>query len=177
MRCASGCVATETLAVSYAVASELVRDHRISDATYARARAAFGEQGVIELVSVVGYYCLVALVLNAFEVPLDAGRARPVPGMMSAPLMSRSVSAAVLMLAASALALASPVTPATTRSPCKPLGHVPAQRRVGRQNVGDDAHEHEQHDNMAPKRPSGFSRTSRSELQQYSAVVSEPCCD
>ena len=70
----------ETQAVSYAVASELVRDHRISDATYARARAAFGEQGVIELVTVVGYYCLVALVLNAFEVPLDAGVPDPFPG-------------------------------------------------------------------------------------------------
>ena len=63
--------------------SELVRDHGISDTTYARARAAFGEPGVIELVSVVGYYCLVclvALVLNAFEVPVEAGVPDPFPG-------------------------------------------------------------------------------------------------
>ena len=42
-------VLPETQAVSYAVASELVRDHGLSDTTYARARAAFGEPGVIEL--------------------------------------------------------------------------------------------------------------------------------
>ena len=42
-------VLPETQAVSYAVASELVRDHGLSDTTYARARTAFGEPGVIEL--------------------------------------------------------------------------------------------------------------------------------
>ena len=73
-------VLPETQAVSYAVASELVRDHGLSDTTYARARTAFGEPGVIELVSVVGYYCMVALVLNAFEVPLEKGVPDPYSG-------------------------------------------------------------------------------------------------
>jgi 4-carboxymuconolactone decarboxylase len=34
-----------------------------------------GERGVVELVGVVGYYCLVSFTLNVFEVPVpgDAG--------------------------------------------------------------------------------------------------------
>jgi hypothetical protein len=29
-----------------------------------------GEQGVVEIVTTIGYYCLICLTLNAFEVPL-----------------------------------------------------------------------------------------------------------
>ena len=34
---------------------------------------------MIELVSLVGYYCLVSLTLNIFEVPLDNGMEDPFP--------------------------------------------------------------------------------------------------
>ena|SRR5215210_1674161 len=56
-------------AVRYALA--LARDGR-ADATLAdELRAGLGEQGLVELTSLVGYYTLLALVLNGLEVDLD----------------------------------------------------------------------------------------------------------
>ena len=66
-------------ALAHRVATSLLQAHRLDDDTYAAALAAFGESGVIELVSVIGYYVLVALTLNAFEVPLTAGMTSPFP--------------------------------------------------------------------------------------------------
>lgn len=66
--------------VAWRVAVELLNEHRISDALYAEAHAAFGEEGLIELVTTVGYYCLVSHTLNAFEVPLGEGMTDPFPG-------------------------------------------------------------------------------------------------
>ena len=50
--------------------SELLQNHSVSDATYARALSRFGEQGVIELVSVVGYYTFQSMVLNTARTPV-----------------------------------------------------------------------------------------------------------
>lgn len=66
--------------LAYRVAIELLRQHRLSDATYGEAKEAFGESVLIELVSVVGYYCMVSLTLNAFEVPLLESMTDPFPG-------------------------------------------------------------------------------------------------
>jgi 4-carboxymuconolactone decarboxylase len=57
----------------YDFASEMIASHRASDATYARARRELGERGVVELAVLLGYYSLVSLTLNAFEVPLPEG--------------------------------------------------------------------------------------------------------
>lgn len=65
--------------VAYRVARALVREHRLDDALYAEAHATFGEEGLIELVTTVGYYGMVSLTLNAFEVPLEPGMADPFP--------------------------------------------------------------------------------------------------
>jgi 4-carboxymuconolactone decarboxylase len=54
-------------------ASELVEAGRVSDDMHARALAVFGEQGLVELVGVIGYYHMVSLTLNAFNVPLPEG--------------------------------------------------------------------------------------------------------
>ncbi len=61
----------------YAFVTEYFATHRVSDATYARATAALTERGVVDLVGIVGYYSLVSLTLNVFEVPLPAGEALP----------------------------------------------------------------------------------------------------
>ena len=42
----------------------------MSDATYARALAEFGEQGIVEMVGLSGYYTLIAMVLNTARTPL-----------------------------------------------------------------------------------------------------------
>ncbi|AXE96362.1 carboxymuconolactone decarboxylase family protein [Paraburkholderia terricola] len=48
-------------------ASELYDTQRVSDATYAKAVERFGHQVVINLVGLLGYYALVAMTLNVFD--------------------------------------------------------------------------------------------------------------
>lgn len=66
-------------AIAHALTDQLLRKHRLSPATYDSARSAFGEAGLIELVSLVGYYCLISHTLNAFEVDLVDGMEDPFP--------------------------------------------------------------------------------------------------
>jgi 4-carboxymuconolactone decarboxylase len=54
-------------------ATELNRFNSVSDATYADALARFGERTVVELTALVGYYTMVAMTLNAHEIPLPEG--------------------------------------------------------------------------------------------------------
>ncbi len=61
----------------YRVAAELHRDKSISDATYGAAIAAMGEDQVIDLVAIIGFYTMVAITLNAFNVPLPDGAEDP----------------------------------------------------------------------------------------------------
>lgn len=56
---------------------ELLAEGRISDARYASAHAALGDEGTVELVAVAGYYVLVSMILNSFEVPLPEGETPP----------------------------------------------------------------------------------------------------
>jgi len=57
----------------YALCEELQRNQSVSDATYARAVSALGEQGVIDTVGIAGYYTLLAMVLNTARTPLPSG--------------------------------------------------------------------------------------------------------
>jgi 4-carboxymuconolactone decarboxylase len=61
----------------YDLASELLAEHRVSDATYARARGQLGERAIVELTALLGFYSLVSLTLNTFEVPLPEGAEPP----------------------------------------------------------------------------------------------------
>ena len=60
--------------VIYNFAMELHRDRRVGDATYAAALKLLGEHGVVDLVGICGYYTLIAMTLNVFEVPLPEGQ-------------------------------------------------------------------------------------------------------
>lgn len=69
---------TDTAAsVVYDYASELLDEARVSNQTHERAMKELGEKGVVDLVGLLGYYGLVALTLNAFEVPVPEGSAVP----------------------------------------------------------------------------------------------------
>lgn len=57
----------------YDFATELLNTGQVSEATYQRTLARFGERGVIDLVGAVGYYSMVSLVLNVAQVPLPEG--------------------------------------------------------------------------------------------------------
>jgi 4-carboxymuconolactone decarboxylase len=61
----------------YDLATEILRLKRVSDPTYQRAVAKFGEQGVIDLLGVVGYYNLLAIVMNATRTALPPNVAEP----------------------------------------------------------------------------------------------------
>ncbi len=63
----------------YDYASALHRDHVVSEELSAAALVAFGEQGVVELVGLLGYYTLVAMTLNAFGIGLPPGETSDLP--------------------------------------------------------------------------------------------------
>ncbi|MXY42383.1 MAG: carboxymuconolactone decarboxylase family protein [Rhodospirillaceae bacterium] len=48
---------------------EMYETRRFSDGTFAALKALLGPQGVAELAGLLGYYALVSITLNAFEVP------------------------------------------------------------------------------------------------------------
>jgi 4-carboxymuconolactone decarboxylase len=56
--------------LAYDFTTELLQNHGVSDATYARALARFGEQGTVEMVGVVGYYTFQSMVLNTARTPV-----------------------------------------------------------------------------------------------------------
>lgn len=67
----------EDEALVYDFCMTLHRDHFVDDALFARAKGLLGEQGVVDLIAVSGYYTLVSMVLNVAEIPLPAGTPSP----------------------------------------------------------------------------------------------------
>ena len=60
---------------------ELHRNRGICDVTWARAVALWGEQAVMDLVAVNGYYSLLSMVMNAARTEVPASSARPLPNL------------------------------------------------------------------------------------------------
>jgi 4-carboxymuconolactone decarboxylase len=57
----------------YTIARQLTETGRVDQDAYAAAQQLLGDTGVVELVSLCGYYTLVSFLLNAFAVPLPPG--------------------------------------------------------------------------------------------------------
>jgi 4-carboxymuconolactone decarboxylase len=57
----------ETAAYDFAI--ELHQRKGVSDATYARALALFGERGIIDLTGICGYYGFLAMIMNVARTP------------------------------------------------------------------------------------------------------------
>jgi 4-carboxymuconolactone decarboxylase len=68
-------------AVVYDFCAELRATRRVSDAALAAAVALLGEQGVIDLIAVSGYYDIVSMTLNVAEVALPDGLAPPLKAL------------------------------------------------------------------------------------------------
>lgn len=66
-------------ALAHAFTDQMLRQHRPEQTTYERVFDRFGETGLIELVSLIGYYCLISHTLNAFDVELVDGMVDPFP--------------------------------------------------------------------------------------------------
>jgi 4-carboxymuconolactone decarboxylase len=57
----------------YEFVTELLTNKTVSAAMFDRAKSAFGVDGVIELVTLVGSYVMIGLVLNVFDIPPQPG--------------------------------------------------------------------------------------------------------
>lgn len=64
-------------ALIYDYARLLLRDGNVPATLHARVTQRFGVKGVVELTALVGYYSMVAMTLNAHEVPLPDGAVAP----------------------------------------------------------------------------------------------------
>ena len=69
--------------ILYALFAELNRTTNVTDETYGRAVAAFGDRGVVDAVGIVGYYTLLAMVMNTARTPVPATAAdvSPLPAL------------------------------------------------------------------------------------------------
>jgi len=65
--------------IIYTFSRELHETQGVSDATYQAALDRFGERGVVDLISVNGFYTLVSMCLNVDRTPLPEGTPPPLP--------------------------------------------------------------------------------------------------
>ena len=63
----------------YEFCTELHQNQSVSDATFARVQAKFGEQGIIDLIGVNGYYTFLAMVLNGTRTAVPKNTAPALP--------------------------------------------------------------------------------------------------
>jgi 4-carboxymuconolactone decarboxylase len=74
------------IAAAYNFIAELLKTKQVSDATFATAKDAFGEKGVVDMIGLSGWYSMVSMALNVDRYPLAAGQqpelkplANPIP--------------------------------------------------------------------------------------------------
>lgn len=70
----------ERSAVVHDLAAAVVGpSHQVPETLYASAIEILGERATVEVVTLVGYYCMISAILNTFEVPLPSGAVDPFP--------------------------------------------------------------------------------------------------
>ena len=96
--------------VAYTFIDELLTTHQVTDPTFQAGKAKYGERGVVDMMGLSGWYCLVSMMLNVDRYPLGQGvqpelkplenplpvvgmaLATPVPGTTSAAAAESTVS-------------------------------------------------------------------------------------
>ena len=69
-------------ALVYDFVTELAADKSVSDSLYREALASLAEQGVLELIGLVGYFSLISMVLNVARTPADGAEGvAPLPAL------------------------------------------------------------------------------------------------
>jgi 4-carboxymuconolactone decarboxylase len=58
----------------YEVATTLLATNRLPDALYHRVVNAMGREWLLELVTSMGFFAMISMTLNAFEMPPEGGR-------------------------------------------------------------------------------------------------------
>jgi 4-carboxymuconolactone decarboxylase len=69
----------ETDAVVIELGRQIWRDHKVTPETFAKAKAAFGPNTLVDLVLLMGYYAGTAALLTAFDMQLHAGKTLLLP--------------------------------------------------------------------------------------------------
>ncbi|MDC8758603.1 carboxymuconolactone decarboxylase family protein [Janthinobacterium fluminis] len=69
--------ADETLVHDFCL--ELHQRRQVAEPTYAAALALFGEQGVVDLIGINGYYTFLSMVMNSAQTAVPASPAAPLP--------------------------------------------------------------------------------------------------
>jgi 4-carboxymuconolactone decarboxylase len=70
---------SEDEAVVFDFSTELHHNKTVADATWQAAVRRFGEQGVVDLIGINGYYAFLSMVMNAARTPAPATGAMPLP--------------------------------------------------------------------------------------------------
>ncbi|MBI4190976.1 MAG: carboxymuconolactone decarboxylase family protein [Betaproteobacteria bacterium] len=76
--------------IVYDLLTEVFNNKGASDPTYARAVAKFGEQGIIDLLGVAGYYTVLAMVMNVARTAVPEGPPLPLSPL---PIWGRAYAA------------------------------------------------------------------------------------
>ena len=58
----------------YDFVDDLMTNRKVADAHYIHATRLFGDAGVVDLVGIVGYYTLISMTINVFEIGLPHGQ-------------------------------------------------------------------------------------------------------
>ena len=69
-------------ALVYAFTMELNTRRAVSDTTFERARERFGEQGVVDLLGLNGYYTFLAMLMNGAQTAAPPSEAPPLPPLV-----------------------------------------------------------------------------------------------
>ena len=67
--------------IVYDFLTELLVNKSVCDATYERALKKFGEQGIIDLIGISGYYALLAMVMNVARTAVPEGNPLPLTAL------------------------------------------------------------------------------------------------
>ncbi|MDC7787190.1 carboxymuconolactone decarboxylase family protein [Rhodoplanes sp. TEM] len=82
---ATPCFERDDEALVHAFVTTLYAAGRIDDALYARAVGTLGEDGVVDLTGLLGYYALISMTINVFDIPAAGGAAGVDPFGPAAP--------------------------------------------------------------------------------------------
>ena len=61
----------------YDLATSLYRDHKVTDAVYKAALAAFGERGIMDMIGIMGFYDITSMTLITMQAGVPDGRPLP----------------------------------------------------------------------------------------------------
>jgi 4-carboxymuconolactone decarboxylase len=63
----------------YEVSRQLLKDKRVDDKSWSAARTQLGEQGMVDLMGIVGYYTMLSVVMNGAQTPPPPNCPRRLP--------------------------------------------------------------------------------------------------